>query len=1129
MNPNFKIYSYTKSIRFRLEHKCGVLPKIPYSKDTDFSFLISQGENISRLFKQLIYQDYESKKFRKTILIKKQFLKNFFKNDFYANKLKNYSIDNINFLNKPLNEWLIEWENNLNKIRVLIKQENYNKTRRSEIAELLAIINSKTQFQFVKAFGEYVNSKNSDYDKTLRNAVELFEKELVNAINNYLPSKTSGLIICKGSMNYYTVNKKPKDYKKILVELREEFKKKEEVYIKLKLFKAKQKSLLYELINKGFNVENIKKEVKKNADEFLNSIKEKEEFKKIINLKNYSDLFNNDKYLKRIIELMRGIKELNKKMLLITNSFDKKKIKEEINKLKKIKGFYFIKKARGKERYREFFGRMKFPNKYGVMKETKGYTLCFRNWVVFNDIYKKIAMDKGRIYSRIKGIERELIESQSILYWVFILEDGRDKYLWLVPKDKMGDFKKELKNKSKSNDVHLFISHSLTMRALHKLCFAEQSSFVKEMPEYLRKEQEKVKKASNDKNKNDYLKRKGLKVRTKDELKLFFLKKLMNSDYAHKILDLKYFNLKNLQNTKTLNDFEEKLESACYYLEKIGLSRLELNELQNKYNILNFKITSYDLENRNKNTYQTKGSDYKRHTKEIWNKFWSNDKSIRLNPEIQISFREKNEGLISYLKNKGFNLNKIKNRFIKDQYTLRLTFTLNAGRIYSEIAFAKTNEIEKKINEFNKKFNEQNWYNLYKYGIDRGTIEFVTLCIAKFNKNEVYEYRGKNFLIPKFPNGEEDLKVYELRKKWFDKKEISTLETKPIDKRKPRKVIANISYFIDRINDSEWFNKKTCTCIDLTIAKVINDKLILNGDILTYLKYKKEAAKKVLFELVSNGIITSDDKNLEWENNSDKLIKLDKNNKSIEIYHFDGINNRRLNGLFIKEGQKNYYYTKESVKQNLQDFIDRLLNEKFKDSAELNKHVPSALKLNHLRKAIVANMIGVISYLQKIYPGIIILESLSQKTIKKQFSALNLNVHNIFEKSLIQRFQTMGLVPPHINNFIEIRDKAFENNTNKIFQFGAIIYVDESGTSANCPYCEKKWDYPKKERDNLKFIQHRFVCGPNNPCGFDTKSDDTMRFKESGVDLTEINDPDKIAAYNVSKKVKFEDLEKESY
>ena len=258
------------------------------------------------------------------------------------------------------------------------------------------------------------------------------------------------------------------------------------------------------------------------------------------------------------------------------------------------------------------------------------------------------------------------------------------------------------------------------------------------------------------------------------------------------------------------------------------------------------------------------------------------------------------------------------------------------------------------------------------------------------------------------------------------------------------------------------------------------------------------------------------------------------------------------------------------------------------DMRKMNEYTPSIDKLNRLRDSIVANMVGVISFLQKEYPGIVILEDLKKSSLDKHFEAHNENISRRLEYKLFQKFQTLGLVPPHLKDIIALRDqthqeqeekitKAFlkklpkdknveENDTydkytkeelealkktydneykqvnakvrkeeNFTYQLGAIVFTDEYNTSKNCPYCNGKLDKNPKVLDIEKFQQHRFLCGDRKSfCKFDTywfvdeslHKTDAECFEEvkpkslKDVDsFKEINDPDKVAAYNVAKKV----------
>ena len=766
----------------------------------------------------------------------------------------------------------------------------------------------------------------------------------------------------------------------------------------------------------------------------------------------------------------------------------------------------------------------------------------FKNWWRLIESFKRISLEYGRLKAQVKGVERERIEAENNKYWVLFLEEKDDKFVLLVHKDDMNMVKSELReleiNKSGS-DSNIWVLESLTKRALHKLCFAEESTFASEMKEEdlnLYRELQNVKKATDDKDELEKRKRRNYDERLKSELMLPFLKNVLRSNYAKRRLDLKHFDLTKVFETNNLNDFELELENACYKWRSISISNESLNKLIDNHSIIKCKITSYDLENRNMNTHQTPESNYKRHTEEIWNEFWEHNKSIRINPEIKIHFRKQDEDLRQYLINKDFDLDKIEHRNLEGKYTLTTSFSLNADKKkYSDLAFAKTKDLLEEINKFNDKFNERNWdkERPYKYGIDRGQIELATLCIAKFDKNETYEVNGKTLVKPKFPRGEEDIKCYELKKEFYDKKEKPSSKMVNFTEIKEKRVIANLSYFIDRTNDRNWFNEKTCTCLDLTTAKVIKDKIILNGDVLTFLKLKKEGAKRIIFDDYNPDSI------LEWDEEKIEGDSIPLNLDGKVIYYFD----KRFENLLIKDNLK---YTKENIFNSLQEYLKELKEKR--DS----EHKPSVEKLNHLRDSIVANMIGVISFLQNKYPGFVILEDLNVDTVNKHLEELYISISRRLEFSLFNKFQTIGLVPPHIKNLIEIREDLRKGRGNKLReeikketgreelgkkqekkitnkmkdyseQFGAIIFVSEMGTSAECPYCEKQWNWDKNNNDkgrtikDLKLKERRFLCGKHNnsECEFDT-------YDISGKYgfLEEISNPDKVATYNVAKKIK---------
>ena len=102
------------------------------------------------------------------------------------------------------------------------------------------------------------------------------------------------------------------------------------------------------------------------------------------------------------------------------------------------------------------------------------------------------------------------------------------------------------------------------------------------------------------------------------------------------------------------------------------------------------------------------------------------------------------------------------------------------------------------------------------------------------------------------------------------------------------------------------------------------------------------------------------------------------------------------------------------------------------------------------------------------------------------------NIYRLLERKLYQKFQGKGLVPP-IKNILMFREKDNNRegkNTIPFLHIGNICFVDPSGTSQNCPVCEKGK------------LRHTEIC-PNN-CGFNSE----------GI----MHSNDGIAGYNIAKR-----------
>ena len=1203
-------YQYTRTISFRadLDKKYTSSCFVKTTEWNDDNPNISDLSNLLLKFhdilNQLLYLSsrQNGQTFRKNISINKTWLKIWHKQLFYMQIKDNTNRQGKYFfkdlmknldLKNTLEKQLENWKKHSEEIKKVENFPKEKKPRKSDTAEhVRALLRLWKYFNALLKEIHCSELLDDEKIKKLKDNLKKIQKQLKYAERIYLSTQSSGVEIARASLNYYTVDKEPKeyyenklqktkndidiksfskiqknekDYKWILVNEREiknsqnkkrkqeffQFKSKQEqewlkryykkykdqltgdldtelslpldqTYSMMKAFKAEQKSIFYELASR---IEDNHNQINQNNANFLRpGFQMKPTTKKSYNaythpnknhiLYNYSfssDDFNSIDKLSDMFSLFKG--NLNNKR----NDYQKfiklckniKRQKEPVQNLKNQRGNYL-----------KFF--------------------YFKDYINFCEEYKKTAQEKGRLNAQVKGLEREKREALQTDYWALIFCNQNQHQLWLIPKEKRKKAREFIYNERSLSDgtQYLYCFESLTMRALHKLCFAEQSSFSGKLPENLKTLQKDVKESNT---KGDTQ-----KLDEKNQKKLKFFKELLKSGYANKKLNLKNFNFQECYKSNNLEDFEKALEMACYYVKKISLDENEKSDFINKFNVTVLDISSYDLEGRNKK--HKLESDNKYHT-DLWKSFLSgidkpeSDKTVkgfkigkvRLNPEIKIRYRKMKEDVKNFFNKKAFPPS-FKNRFLKNQLTAHFTLSLNAGKKYEDLAFSKPEDILKKIKDFNQKLNqEMNFKRAWKYGIDRGNIELATLCLAKFNSDkEVYEVNGKKVVQPKFPNSEKDIQCYILKDYNLRKSYITQTEGEKI-----RQAIKNLSYFIeDRyLNDERYFEKKNISCLDLTTAKVIKGKIITNGDVLTYLKLKKSVAKRQIFELYGQGKIKQATK-LEWsefehgDNNRKREngvlnISLVENPQRTEetIYWY-----RKEYESILIDAKNNIKYEQINIKNSLNYYLDQLRQDS-------KSHTPSILKINHLRNAITANMVGVICFLQKKYPGFIIMEDLKKEIINKHFFQHNENISRRLENALYNKFQALGLVPPHVKDIIQLREnstkKEKQNNQQKLSQIGAIVFVPEKNTSKDCPYCKETSKKEEAIHNDLKFRQHRFICEGQNSCDFDTyyfknKNEridspspavNENNFKEEFRRFKDINDPDRVAAYNISKKI----------
>ena len=1093
-------YQYIRTIRFRsnppIQHSKCFKEKLNKSNSTDENFKLSQiSEELNRIKENLenIFYVKTSKKnqkeknnsknmgqnedhcnFNADISIKLAWLRKYHKDIFYllikktnnetsnsytkkGNKHKRWNLKkDLKDIHNDFKEKFDLLKEVLKKIETASKISKEKQRRHSDIS--YSIKQLKVTLPYFIDFLEESHTSKPDFDRQINETIEMYKKlQMEIAEQYYLSNEGSGVEIAKASFNYYTVNKKPKDYMQEIEEIKKQLNKQPCTYLcentkgniewnrknsNNKHNKDADKQNQTFTFQSGLEKEWIKRYYFKNIKYHDQNKDLKEGFS--ISLNQTHSMMKAFKAEQKSIfyEIMNHIAENKKNTYKVNNknhllygheiSFEEFNHIDKLNKLFSLFQFkdnwnkYHNKKHNCNNKEQWYTSFINFSKQLSHIKDDskksqriaqeRGEFLksYFTKYVKFCNAYEAIAQEKGQLTSQLKNVEKEKLESSQINYWSFIYVENNHKQLWLVPKDSIQDAKKFVYNNHgrqnyvKEDTKYLCCFESLTMRALNKLCFSEQkSTFVQDMPSELQNLQKDVKEFKTEGNKE--------KIEEKNKKKLQFLKKLLKSEYfdinkepKDKGLDITNFNLDWIDSVKSLEEFEKHLEQSCYFVKTIKLSSDEKNKFLKDYQVTVLDITSYDLEGRNKKYNPV--SPNRVHTN-LWNAFLENTKfnhkseiveknmkkslhnSIRLNPEVKIYYRKSDDKIRDYFNNKRFP-EKFKHRKKQSQITLAFTLNLNAEGKHEELAFSKPEEIREKIDGFNKKLNEQlNFETAWKYGIDRGEIELATLCISRINQSD--------------------------NKPEFAKFECFTFKDYTYSGEYPTKTgqnkigeaIRNLSNFIDKEN---LFQKHQTSCLDLTTAKVIKGKLISNGDLMTYLKLKKESAKRRLYDLYSERKMSKGTR-LSWSNNVDG----DKNKHSS-----DGVLNIRLNDKTEKTIY--HYYNKyedilsqQDIENSLNSYLKALL-----DSGH-SKHTPSIEQINHLRSAITANMVGVICHLQKSYPGFIILEDLPKS--HKLFN-IDENIARKLENAPLQQISVWRLSSSSYQECYSIK-RRFEKKT----------------------------------------------------------------------------------------------------
>lgn len=1060
-------YKITKTIRFKLE---------PIQKDI-FSETINDLSNkridslhAYNLLNQFI-QDFEKlflykeDKLTNKIYVKKQWVKEYSKDYFYAQNSENRQFPLNNFKEEIFDNWNLLKDN----IRIFgdeISKEQHKKSRKPIIALIVKkfltrkgfkLFSSLVENSVLKNDFENVLPKLSNKSLQIQSILKLLEKE-------YLPAQSSGIVLKKASFNYFTIHKKPVEFQKEISKQHKNnvvctkvenksclyaFKSKYDQNLLYNHFEKEiknKKLLLYkEDQNKNENeiglLNLLKAKIEKEAKEFNEFIQAKESYE---TLKNSNlDLFKNisECDYNMYFDLTSQIEVINNNKINSSNEEEKKELKEKIIGLKRKRGELLQ-----------------------LGKETKKFT-DYKN---FAEFYGKVAQKYGNIKARLKGIEKEQEESQLLNYWSVLVKENNKHYLALIPKER--DFAQKLKADLKENNNSILTSkiywfESMTFRALRKLCFGyvENNTHSNTFYEGIKNEFHRKNKYTKSKKWGKEFYKGEFDLDGDEKKKIQFYKDVLQSEYAKKVLTLPF---DDIENTIINKDFE-RLEDFKFALQKICYKRFSLfNEnaikfLSKNYNALVFEITSKDIRKKEKTNLNN-------HTK-IWLDFWSktnknNNYNTRLNPEISITWREAKQSRIDkYGENTSLYNPKMNNRYLDPQFTLVTTLSLNSQSPDYSLSFKELDENKTIIENFNKDLPISKYQ--YAMGIDTNDKELAALSIAKKDNAK---------FIP------QEITVYKIKDVFFEKKGWLYNDGNPIQREKPYKIILSPQLFLDknlyektfRENDfdemfEKLFEKKEVNGLDLTKAKLISGKIIINADIKTRLTlYKLNAKRKIYQSLIKNPESKLEEENYKLKFDGKVIYRSNKEFDCIQKY--------------------------DEVKSEIHTYFD----EKHKDEARTEE------KINQYRRALVANMVGVIQYLYEQYPAFIAIEDLSATNVESKRKNIEYNITRPLEWAIIKKMQTNGLIPP-FNAYLKLKE---ENNTS-LKQFGILKFVSEENTSTTCPNCRYKG---YKNSKDVKYNEDKqkgiFDC---ENCDYHSKNNPMFY---------QFNSNDEIASYNVAVK-----------
>ena len=695
--------------------------------------------------------------------------------------------------------------------------------------------------------------------------------------------------------------------------------------------------------------------------------------------------------------------------------------------------------------------------------------------------------------AEILSLEREKILAERERWYGFLSKDASNNYYintFDIENTKNAyDF---FSNQSQKQwEITYYILSSITLRALEKLCFSKSSNFYKwNIVQKIDGKFLKIQEVTG----NKIFKSK--RELEEEENLIEFLAEVLRLQNTLWIKFKSEKSLDNLKGCENMSDFEILLKKETYILDEYKISKEDFEKALEKFQWNSFLIVDKDADNHNKNSIFS----------QRWSNFWAESNTenyiSRINPELVISLRkwdeEKFKDKISFHRRKN------------DAYMVSFSFSHFSDKSYITSEFIDDAKRKEHLKKFNDLYNE-NVTLEYIYWIDKWTNELVTLWIFK---------RWKNWLEK--VDISEKIPVYRITKKGLKYSEDT--QTRDSNEKKKRYLSKNVSYFLKDLENNELFERLDIdSCLwDLTYAKIIKWNIILNADIFTTVNLYKVTAKRFLNDATFRGKI---------KNNT---VLFDDENK---CFYFEYENRWKLQkqNIFYWKDDFNYLPCDDTF-QNLKEEVESELNMYLTSIS--NEEDISMQRVNNYKNAISANIVGIITELQKYFNGYICYETLDAGQIKEKW--FDTFIWNTLNEKIYNKLQLSLEVPPILKKF---RTDIWAKET---IQHWKIIYVNEKNTSSACPVCnetllkiDKNWILvDKDDKEVFKLFWHltEFENAMHHINDENNKNYQRWKWKSGNLEKGDLCDYgiwnknypefefikswDDLATYNIAKKAK---------